>query len=65
MALHANRAPENPQSSMISPEAQQYLAAFMRAIGVSIIDGSVTFHISNGDIKKVEAKTFHGVHLQS
>lgn len=71
MSAHANRLPQSPQrchmrsNPDMSPEAYGHLTAFVRALGLSIVEGSLTFHFANGDVRKVEAKTFHAVGLAS
>ena len=54
-----------PDIVAVSAEAQQHLQAFLRAIGLSIVDGSLTCHFVNGDVRKVEVTTFHAIRLAS
>lgn len=49
----------------LSPEAQQHLHAFLVAANLSMVDGYLTCHFGNGDIRKVEVTTFHAIRLAS
>ena len=54
-----------PDLVAMSADAQRHLQAFLRAVGLSIVDGSMTCHFGNGDVRKVEVTTFHAVRLAS